>query len=183
MRRFRWSILVLALSLVVTGCATPAPTVDPEAKNRMLSLLLPVEIEIVQPFTRVKSFDDDPTPDGIELWLQAVNALGNNGLNIVGTVRAELYEYVPASAEHKGRRLEHWQIELATADQQRGYWSGLTKMYEFRLAIDPAKIPTAVQYVLAVTYNAPTGEHLIDECVIAYHPVGGFATGSTGEGT
>jgi len=150
------------------GCAATKTVSDPAARDRMLALLLPMKIEIVAPFTRVKSFDDDSTPDGIELWLQAVNSLGNTGLNIVGSLRAELYEYVPASAEHKGRRLEQWKIELATPADQRAYWSDLTRMYEFRLMIDPVTVPKARQYVLAVTYTTPLGEHLTDECVLTY---------------
>ena len=167
MRVFLTSLPFTILPFAV-GCATTKPVSDPAARDRMLALLLPAKVEIIAPFTRVKSFDDDSVPDGIELWLQAVNSLGNTGLNIVGSLRAELYEYVPASAEHKGRRLEQWKIELATPAHQRAYWSDLTRMYEFRLMIDPATVPLAKQYVLAVTYTTPLGEHLTDECVLTY---------------
>jgi hypothetical protein len=134
----------------------------------MLALLMPQRVEIVEPFTGVKSFDDDAVPDGIELLLQAVNSLENPGLMIVGTVRVELYEHVPASAEHKGRRLEHWNINLTTADEQRVYWNGLAQMYEFPLGIDTTKIPPADKYVLAVTYTSPLGGRLTDECIVTY---------------
>jgi hypothetical protein len=146
----------------------------------MLALLLPVKVEIVAPFTRVKSFDDDSTPDGIELWLQAVNSLGNTGLNIVGSVRAELYEYVPATAEHKGRRLEQWKIELATPADQRAHWSDLTRMYQFRLTLDTTTVPIAKQYVLAVTYTTPLGEHLTSECVLIYDAAVSLSAGAGG---
>jgi hypothetical protein len=138
----------------------------------MLALLMPSRVEIVEPFTRVKSFDDDATPDGIELLLRAVNALDNPGLMITGRVQAALYEYVPASGDPKGRRLEHWDIELATHEQQRRYFNSMTQMYEFKLGIDPAKIPPAEKYILAVTYSSPLGEHLTDECLISYAAYG-----------
>jgi len=150
------------------GCAAPPRAVDDAAQREMLALLMPGRVEIVEPFTRVKSFDDDATPDGIELLIQAVNALDNPGLMIAGRVRVELYEYVPASADQKGRGLEHWVIELTTAHEQRAYWNALTQMYEFQLGIDPAKIPPADKYVLAVTYTSPLGDHLTDECIISY---------------
>ena len=148
----------------------------------MLALLMPSRIEIVEPFTRVKSFDDDAIPDGIELLLQAVNYLDNPGLNIVGTVRVELYGYVPASGDSKGSRLEHWDIELATVRQQRTYWNSLTQMYEFRLGIDRKRVPAAEKYVLAVTYTSPLGDHLTDEYVISFRratgPLGATQTGA-----
>lgn len=181
MTRIPWIGLPLTVLLLLGGCTTTKPVSDQAMRDKMLALLMPAEIEIVEPFTRVKSFDDDPTPDGVELWLQAVNSLGNKGLNLVGTVRAELYEYVPASAEHKGRRLEQWQIELVNTQQQRTYFSHLTQMYEFRLTIDPSNVPAARQYVLTVTYNSPLGEHLTDECVIIHHPEAGFAGTDVGE--
>ena len=150
------------------GCATRPRVTDDAARRDMLTLLMPSRIQIVEPFTRVKSFDADATPDGIELLLQAVNSLDNPGLMIAGQLRVELFEHVAGSADQKGRRLEHWDIELATPAQQRRYWNQLTQMYEFRLGIDRAVMPQADKYVLLVTYNSPLGEHLTDECVVAY---------------
>lgn len=161
----------LVALIFVAGCAGPPRTTTDIAQREMLALLLPSRVEIVEPFTRVKSFDDDATPDGIELLLQAVNALDNPGLMITGTVRVALYEYLPASGDRKGRRLEHWNIDLVTIRQQREYWNAMTQMYEFRLAIDPTRIPPAKEYVLEVTYRSPLGEHLADECLISYVPV------------
>lgn len=168
MRHFRFVWLGLMLLASLNGCAAPPRALDDAAQREMLALLMPSRVEIVEPFTRVKSFDDNATPDGIELLIQAVNALDNPGLMIAGRVRVELYEYVPASADQKGRRLEHWDIELTTAHEQRTYWNALTQMYEFQLGIDPAKIPPADKYVLAVTYTSPLGDHLTDECIISY---------------
>ena len=152
----------------LVGCAPKPQPISDASQRNALALLMASRIEIVEPFTRVKSFDEDATPDGIELLLQAVNALDNPGLMIAGNVRAELFEYVPASADHKGRRLEHWNIELATEQQQRTHWYAMTQMYEFRLAIDPEHIPPAEKYVLAVTYGSPIGERLTDECTVSY---------------
>lgn len=137
----------------------------------MLSLLMPSRIKIVKPFTRVKSFDDDAVPDGIELLLEAVNALDNPGLMIVGDVRVELYEYVPASSDHKGQQYDSWRISLTAADDQRMHWNQLTQMYEFRLQINPRAVPRANKYVLLVTYNSPLGEHLTDEFVLGYRDI------------
>jgi hypothetical protein len=154
--------------ITAVGCASRPRATDDAARHDMLTLLMPSRIKIVEPFTRVKSFDGDPTPDGIELLLQAVNSLDNPGLMIAGQLRVELFEHIAGSADQKGRRLEHWDIELATPAQQRRYWNQLTQMYEFRLGIDRSVMPQADKYVLLVTYNSPLGEHLTDECVVAY---------------
>jgi hypothetical protein len=166
MKHCRSITLGIAVTTLVMGCAAPPRTADGPAQREMLALLMPSRIEIVEPFTRVKSFDGDTTPDGIELLLQAVNSLGNPGLMIAGRMHVELFEQVSASAEQKGRRLEHWDIELATPQQQRTHWNTLTQMYEFRLGIDPARIPLADKYVLAVGYTSPLGERLTDECLV-----------------
>lgn len=154
--------------VAVCGCAGATPQIDDAAQQQMLELLLPGRIEIVEPFTRVKSFDDDAIPDGIELLLQAVNPLDNPGLMIVGRVRVELYEYLPATGDHKGRRMENWDIELVTSEQQHTHWNALTQMYEFRLGINPETIAPAEKFVLSATYLPPVGDRLSDECVLQY---------------
>ncbi len=158
--------MVLPLSLA--GCAAPNSGIDDPAKRAMLDLLLPTRVEIVEPFTRVRSFDDDLDPDGIEVLLQAINGMDNRGLMIAGTVRIELFEQIPGSADRKGRRLEHWDVDLTTQENQKRFWNQLTQMYEFRLGVDLTRIPTAGKFVLLTTYNSPLGEHLNDECVLTY---------------
>jgi hypothetical protein len=144
----------------------------------MVSLLMPCRIEIVEPFTRVRDFDHDNAEDGIELLLQAVNSMDNPGLQIVGGVRVELYEFVEASAEKKGRRIDQWSVDLSSVEQQQKHWNQLTQMYEFKLEVDPAVLPRRRKFVLAVTYNTPQGIHLVDECVIEYELRGLSAAGS-----
>ena len=164
--------VVIALA-GLCGCA-PAPAVrDAAAQRNLLALVMPSRIEIVEPFTQVKSFDDNRTPDGIELLLQAVNSLGNAGLMVAGDIRVELFEHVRASGDRKGQRLERWDVELSTEEHQRTHWNQVTQMYEFRLRVDPTVIPLADQYVLVVTYNSPLGEHLTAECVIGHQPSAG----------
>lgn len=140
----------------------------PAAQREMLALVLPARVEIVEPFTRVRSFDDDEIPDGIELLLRAANSMDNPGLMIVGKLRVELYVYVPASGEPRGKRLEHWEVDLSTAKQQETYWNALTQMYEFHLGINEKAIPPAERYLLVVTYSSPLGQRLVDECTLDF---------------
>lgn len=163
------------LAALATGCTKTANVGEPisvDDQRKMLSLLMPARIEIVEPFTRVRSFDDDKTPDGIEVLLQAVNTLDNPGLMIVGDLLVELFEYVPASAKEEGRRLEHWDVEIATRKHQRRFWNQVTQMYELRLGVDPTAIPQGDRYVLVVTYTSPLGDHLTDKCLIHFRTPG-----------
>lgn len=159
-----------ALAIAALGCAPKNKAIDEPAKQEMLRLLMPSKIKIVEPFTRVRSFDADSTPDGIEVLIQAVNSMGNSGLMVVGNMQIELYEHVSGSADQKGKRLEHWNIDISRPDDQKKYWNDLTQMYEFRLGVNPAVLPAAERFVLAATYNSPLGEHLTDEINIQRPP-------------
>lgn len=173
-RYFRIGLLSLSW---LTGCAVNTARTESSAQRKMLSLLMPSRIEIVEPFTRIKSFDNDSVPDGIEVFLQAVNFLDNAGLMIVGDIRIELYEYVQASGDRKGRRLEYWNVPLITTEDQRTHWNRVTQMYELQLRVDAEILPGSKRYVLALIYNSPLGEHLTDECTVEYNtatgPMGG----------
>ncbi len=159
-----------SIVLATLGCAaTPKPG-DEAARRKMLELLMPNRVEIVEPFTRIRSFDNDQTPDGIELLIRAVNSLGDSGLMIAGTVRAELFEHIPATANNQGKRLDFWEIELTTIEQQRRFWNKVTQMYEFRLGIVKNEIPKAEKYVLVVTYLSPLGDQLTDSFILTTKP-------------
>lgn len=157
-----WAVLA-----VLAGCAAPPRDPEDSAKRDMLALLMPSRVEIVRPFTGVRSFGGGSAPDGIELLLRAVNPLDNPGLMIAGNIRVELYQYVPASGESKGPLVEHWNVDLTTEKQQRAYWNRMTQMYEFRLAYDAAGRPADDAYVLCVTYSSPLGDRLTDELVLS----------------
>lgn len=166
----------LLASVMIAGlaaCASTPKQIEGDAEAQMLSLLLPSRIEIVEPFTGIRNHAKNTGPGGIELLLQAINTLDDPGLMIVGRVRAELFEYVPASADNRGRRIDHWNIDLSTEEQQRQYWDRITQMYRFQLAVDPAAIPPADRYLMTVTYIAPLGNYLTDECIIERPTDGG----------
>jgi hypothetical protein len=136
-----------------------------EAETRQaMALLMPEKIDVM-PFTRIESFDDDDRPDGVAVFLRPINVLGDP-VNIVGNVRVELYEYVPASGLREGALLYGWDIALANKQDQLRYWSSTTQMYEFRLALNTEKLPPRPKYVLAVTYNTPLGAHMSDEYIL-----------------
>ncbi len=138
---------------------------------------MPSRIEIVEPFARLRSFDDSATPNGIELLIRAVNYLGDPGLMLVGDVRVELFSYVPATADHKGIQIDRWDVPLRTRADQERYWNQLTQMYEFLLRVNTTRLPEADKYVVLVTYRSPLGEFYTDEFVISYSEFRGPSRG------
>ncbi len=174
MSKFAAMVLILATPLLFPACTQPLRLRPADPGDEAMSLLMPCRIEIIEPFTRVRDFDQDNELDGIELLMQAVNSQGNTGLQIVGNVRIELYEFVQSSADSKGKRIDRWAVDLSSVELQQKHWSQLTQMYEFRLEVDPAVLPRKRKYVLAVTYHTPDGVNLMDECVLEYD-VRGFS--------
>ena len=162
----RYLLVFLPLAGLLQACASSPNGRTQRSADASFSLLMPQRIRIVQPFTRVQS--DNDRPDAIELLVQAVNALDNPGLMIIGRLRVELYEYMPASADQRGRQLEQWSVDLSSEEDQRAFWNSLTQMYEFRLAVDRNRIPVADKYVLAITYDSPAGDRLADQCLITH---------------
>ncbi len=156
--------LLLSVAAAGTACTPKAASLDDPQTRESLALLMPERIGIM-PFTRVESFDDDNRLDGIALLLRPINVLGDP-VNIVGQVRAELYEFTPASGLQTGSRLAMWEVLLNTKEDQRRYWSSTTQMYEFHLELNTGVVSQRPQYVLAVTYNTPLGTHLTDEYIL-----------------
>ena len=154
--------LTLAWGLsVLVGCSQQRLDASDPATGKMLSLLMPVKI-IVDPITGLKSFDDDDEPDGVMVALRAVDAFGDR-VKIAGSVLIELYEFRPASGEPKGREIEQWEIQLASAKDQRRYWNRFAEMYDLPLMLSPQTLASARpgKYVVEVTYNNPLGEHMV----------------------
>ncbi|MHC4090644.1 MAG: hypothetical protein ACYSUQ_06615 [Planctomycetota bacterium] len=145
------------------GCAPRAVDVDDPATRQMLSLLMPARI-IVEPFTGLKSFDDDDQPDGLEVVLRPVDAF-QDPVKIAGSLRVELYHFRPASGESKGRKIEQWDVPLSSLRDQETYWNRYTQMYEIPLELDLAAAEPADKYVIEITYNTPLGEHTVTEYV------------------
>lgn len=141
-------------------------------------MLMPRRLEI-QPFTKIKSFDDDRVPDGIELVLRFTDQFGDP-VKAVGHMYFELYTFKNASGERKGDRLEFWDRTIADAKDVRLYWSRTAQMYEFPLAwTQGLPSTTGRKLILTATYRAPWGETLEDEYVLELPSVEPPTAGAT----
>lgn len=125
----------------------------------------------VQPFTKIRSFDEDRVPDGIGVVLSATDQFGDP-VKIVGNVYFELYEFRDASADRKGNRLEYWTRDIKTAQDEQRYWDRMARWYEFPLAWTSGLPETpSRKFVLMVSYHAPWDETLTDEYILDVMPM------------
>lgn len=137
--------------LFALGCTSGGASVSDQAPR----LYQPKQVEIL-PFTKVCSFDDDEIPDGVEVVLRPVDAMGD-AMKAYGRYHVELHEYQKATAQRAGERLLFWQVQINSVADQRRYWDRITRTYQFRLAWDRPLVPNE-KYLLHVTYFPPTGE-------------------------
>jgi len=159
----------LSFCAAAVGCRSGGPTSLPTERERveMLALMLPERIAI-QPFTRIKSFDQDDFPDGVVVILRPVDRFGDP-VKAVGLFYFELWSYEQASGERKGQRLAFWERSIATADEVRLYWTR-AQMYEFQLAwlAGAEDVPPGRKYILTATYRTPWDETIRDEYILDF---------------
>ena len=142
----------------------------PSDKAEMAGYYLPTQVEIL-PFTKVGSFDVKGLPDGINAVVRPVDVMGDPA-KAYGTMRFELYSYVPDSGLNKGEQLMVWTQSLNTPTDQRKYWDRVTQSYQFQLAWRQPLSPNN-KYVLEVVYENPAGVRLINDYVFEFAPNAG----------
>lgn len=132
-------------------------------------LMLPERIEI-QPFTSIRSFNEDDLPDGILLVLRPVDHFGDP-VKAAGYFYFELWTYVNASGERKGERLAFWERDVASENEMRTYWTH-AQMFEFQLAWagqGADQLRPGRKYVLTATWRTPWDQTVRDEYVLDFH--------------
>ncbi|UCD29917.1 MAG: hypothetical protein JSV03_05425 [Planctomycetota bacterium] len=156
--------------LLGLGCRSGGPEGMPsEAEQReMFSLMLPSQIKI-QPFTQIRSFDNDQIPDGILAVIRPLDRFGDPA-KAVGLFYFELWTYQKASGDHKGQRLAYWERTIANEDEVKLYWTR-AQMYEFQLAWTAGEegASPGMKFVLTASYRAPWEETMQDEYILDLH--------------
>jgi hypothetical protein len=165
-----WIVLlgVFVALAASSGCGRGQVS-DPEGMtdSDLVRLYGPANLEIL-PFTRPKSFDDDPIPDGIEVSLRPVDKMGDP-VKAYGTFRFELHRWREASGQRAGERLETWTQQVLSPEQQRQFWDTATSTYTFQLAWEGGEFPPPDRkYLLQATFQAPGGERLFAEYTFAF---------------
>jgi hypothetical protein len=163
---------ILIAGLIVAGCSsTDAPR--PSASD--CALFGPAAMRIHPIFTRIKDFNGDNIPDGIDALLEFQDQFGD-ATKASGTVIFELYEFQKFDAERRGPRVcNPWVGSLQTVEDQRQRWNRTSRTYSFPLAYSLI-IPTS-NYVLTAEFQLSGGGRFYDQIVLeapqgAYAPKG-----------
>jgi hypothetical protein len=158
-----WRLGLAAAALyLIGGCARGeiSETSGGPTAPELVSFYSPRSIKIL-PFTKARSFDEDGIPDGIAVSLQPRDGAGDP-VKAYGTFLFELYGYRPATADHRGERLQSWEQRVVNLEDQKQFWQRVTATYEFQLSWEGQPIPPQKRYLLAVSFQSPGGERLFD---------------------
>lgn len=129
--------------------------------EELVAFYSPKRIEIKQ-FTKVRSFDKDPIPDGIAVSLEALDQAGDP-IKVFGDFLFELYAYQPATMNHRGERLQIWQQPVRREDHEH-FWNKPTRSYEFFLSWEGEALAPDKKYILTASFESGPGTvRLFDE--------------------
>lgn len=161
------AVLLPFCILLVCACEPtergPVPAADAFADH--FSQYGPAKIRII-PLTRFASPDPERDPE-LKIYVDLLDDFGSH-LKSPGVFRFELYEYLPRSAEPKGKRLFIWpDVDLTDPVVNNARWRDFLRSYEFVLELDfePRKNS---KFVLQANCLCPAGKRLTSDFVVEY---------------
>jgi hypothetical protein len=157
--------LVACLALLILpasfGCSSPALPLPRTAEENQL--FGPVSMKL-DTFSKVKDWDANGTPNGIEALVEFDDRFGDR-TKAAGDIIFELYDYRPYWPDPRGVRLANpWTAHLSTYDEQKAHWETASGAYMFRLAFDQAIWNHG--YVLTATFQSAAGTRLFSRIVL-----------------
>ncbi|MGD0389466.1 MAG: hypothetical protein ABSC42_10980 [Tepidisphaeraceae bacterium] len=153
--------LALLILPVLFGCSSPAVPPPRTAEENLL--FGPVSMKL-DTFSKVKDWDANGIPDGIEALIEFDDRFGDR-TKAAGVIMFELYDYRPYWPDPRGPRLANpWTASLATYDEQKAHWETASGAYTFRLAFDKALWNHS--YVLTAMYQSAAGTRLFSRIVL-----------------
>jgi hypothetical protein len=155
-----------------SGCNQPQARVPPARQNAMKSgtdvpaaapavvdTFAPVRISIL-PLTEFSGVSEGGLNTTLTVYVALLDAFGSP-LKTPGTLRFELYEYVPRSAAPKGQRTAIWpDVDLTGPVENNQRWRDFLRAYEFELDVRADRGKT---YILEATCLCPDGKRLTGE--------------------
>ena len=162
-----WSVLAAVGGVSCLFACAPKSVTGVDPLDESLLFLMPAEIHIVEAFSNWADLDGEPGIDGIDVYVQPVNAAGD-AIQAAGAMYVELFTFRPASADRRGERLGIWDFDLASQEDQDRRWNRATQMYRFPVVLTEDSRPTkpATKFVLSVTHNPPVGFRRTDEYIL-----------------
>lgn len=161
----------LLLTSFIAGCETPpqlAPVAPPTAGRATQvaptfetppSGFGPTKITIL-PLSEITGAGGVGQDARLNVYVALVDAFGSP-IKAPCSLRFELYEYVPRSAQSKGQRLMIWpDIDLTRPADNHRFWRDFLRAYEFTLDLRVERDKT---YILEATYLGSDGRRLSGE--------------------
>lgn len=155
----KFSLILTALSLLtaVGGCDIFKPHQLPgdRADEQLYS---PAELNIIG-LTEIITAADESKRKNIDVYLDLRDAF-DSPLKSPATFRFELYEYVPRTAQRRGRRIYAWpDMDLLDSVENDAHWRNYLQAYFFDLPIDFA-LPVGKSFILYVTAITEHGKRM-----------------------
>ena len=187
--KLRFAVHGLVLSLVaLAGCSQPrvtqrppvveqasatesgvAPATEDTAKTPIASgpvTFAPAKIGVL-PLTELSSPSGAGQGAKLDVFVTMLDAFGCQ-MKAPGVLLFELYEYVPRSAQLKGKQLALWpQIDLTAPAENNRYWRDFLRAYEFEL---DAQVGRDKTHILEVTCLCPDGRRLSSQYTLKGTP-------------
>lgn len=176
--KLHYAVYGLPLGLLLAGCSQPTPPKRPpvveQATVTHQNATVPAE-ETAKTAVTAGEAMFAPAKTGIlplTEWSNPARAGQNPKVNVFVTLldafgcqmkapgvwRFELYEFVPRSAQLKGRQLILWpNIDLTSPAENHRYWRDFLRAYEFEL---DAQVSRDKPYLLEATCLCPDGRRL-----------------------
>jgi hypothetical protein len=157
----RTSGFVLLAMALLCGCASQdTPDARTVEENQLFG---PVSMKL-DTFSKVKDWNNDNIPDGIEALIEFDDQFGDRS-KAAGVVIFELYDYRPYWPDPRGARLANpWTASLSTYDDQKAHWEAASGAYMFRLGFDQAAWDH--DYVLTATFQSASGTRFFSRIVL-----------------
>jgi len=158
---------LLALILLVgSGCETPPQTgtspaqqTAEQAPATVPSGFGPARVSIL-PLSEIAGSAGGGQETRLNVYVALLDAFGCP-IKAPCTLRFEVYEHVPRSAQIKGQRLMIWpDIDLMLPADNNQSWRDFLRAYEFQLDLRAERDRT---YILQTTYLGPDGKRLSGE--------------------
>ena len=161
------NIILLAL-LFLGGCEPPSQgPVSPVGRGD--DILCAYTAQAVSVIGLTEMVEDHTGDDRIKVkvYLELLDSAGSS-IKAPGTFRFELYEFVPRSAQPKGKRIVVWtDLDLTGLEKNNHYWQDFLRAYRFDLGAN-FKPSTSETYMLEATCMTGAGTRLNDVYQLKY---------------
>ena len=159
---------LLAIIMVPMGCS-------PDGYNRsgfsmvkydILKEYDPVEVRVIG-LTQIVDSEFNPQRATLKAYIDLMDSFGCR-VKAPGKLRIELYEYLPRSANNKGRRLMAWpDVELTDAPLNNSHWKDYLRAYQVDMTMVSRPLRGS-SYILHTTFITLRGKHLTSDFRLKY---------------